>query len=123
MKKFNTLIESILEDLNSLEEFETEIEPTIVSYNEFKHFCKELDLIAELDKDMDMDSNNAIECSLYFMKQFDNDNKPVKFDFFNQYSRKYYNEHLELFNILKDYKKRHIVTLEGDTKSPEIIWG
>lgn len=123
MRKFNMMIESILEDLNSLEEYENEIEPKIVSYNEFKQFCKSLDIIAELDADLDMDSENAIECSLYFMKKFDNENKPVRFDFFNQHSRQYFNEHYSLFKALKDYKKHHIVTLEGDIKSPEIIWG
>jgi len=123
MKKFDMLIESILEDLNSLAEYESEIEPTVVSYNEFKQFCKGLDLIAELDSDLDVDSPNAIECSLYFMKKFDNENKPVKFDFFNQNSRSYYKEYIDLFKTLKDYKKRHIVTYDGNINSPEIIWG
>ena len=119
--KFDILYESIIDELNSLEDLETEVEQEYKSFNEFKQFCKRLDLIAELDQYTDTDKD--IECSLYFMKEFDTENKPVRFDFFNQNDIEYYKENYTIFDELINYKKHYIVTLSGEEKSPRIIWG
>lgn len=119
--KFDILYESIIDELNSLEDLETEVEQEYKSFNEFKQFCKRLDLIAELDQYTDTDK--VVECSLYFMKEFDTENKPVRFDFFNQNDIEYYKENHTIFDELSNYKKHYIVTLSGKEKSPRIIWG
>lgn len=119
--QFEMLYESVLAELNSLEEYENEIEPELKSFEEFKHFCKDLYIIAELDTEKL--SDKMIECSLYFMKETDSENKPVRFDFYNQQNPTYYQQYREIFDKLIDYKKHFIVTKDGQKTSPKIIWG
>jgi hypothetical protein len=80
-----------------------------------------MNLIAELDTEEL--SDKMIECSLYFMKETDSENKPVKFDFYNQNETSYYEQYQELFEKLIDFKKHFIVTRDGSKTSPKIIWG
>ena len=120
--KFTILYESIIDDLNSLEDLENEPKKEYKSYEEFRHFCKNNDLITKLDEEAD-DSDKVIECSLYFMNEKDTDNKPVRFDYYNQNVPEYYKQYHQLFDLMKDYKKHYIVTLDGKAGSKKIIWG
>lgn len=115
--KFDILYESIIDELNSLTELESDIEKEYKSFDEFKHFCKQLDLLAKMNNDKDED---VIECSLYFISA--NDKNPIRFDYLNQNDIKYYKENRILFEKLNDYKKHYIVTLAGEENSPRIIW-
>lgn len=109
MKKFNILAQQILHGDEYLE---------LRSFEEFRHFCGKLGLIAELETDY-LEQQKYIQASLYFMKQFEN-KKPVKFDYYNQDTTTY---NKELYDKLSDYKKHYRVTLDGTKDSPEIIWG
>lgn len=114
MKKFNILYEEIME--NSQKQ--------IKSFQEFRHFCKELNLIVELHKLDEQNQKNQkfLEASLFFMKKI-NDKAPVRFEFYNQFDQDYVSKHLEIFNELNKFKKQYLVTLDGTDKSPYVIWG
>lgn len=108
--KFDILFESVLDELNSLEDYETEPTKKLKSFNEFKHFVNKFDLICELDKE-DKNNQKAIECSLYFINQFDNEHNQVKFDYYNKIDQKYYYQYKNIFDQLEDFRKHYIVTL------------
>lgn len=115
MKKtqFKLLYEAILNELESAEEKQYK------SFNEFRHFCKNLDLIAELDKYTDTDT--VINCTLYFIDGYNKNKK--RFEYLNQSDINYYKKYSTVFNKLNSYKNLYIVTLDGSKDSPKIIWG
>ena len=118
---FKVLYEEIVKDIASLEEYETEPKLECRSFDEFKHFCKSLNLRCELSEN---DNNEKVqECSLYFMNEFDNDRNQIRFDYYNQIMPEYHRQFKDIFDKLNDYKKHYIVTLTGELKSPRIIWG
>lgn len=118
--KFDIIYENII---NSFNNTNNDInEKTYKSFEEFRQFCKQLDLIVELDKNLNK-SDKLIEASLYFMKEKDNDNKPIRFDYLDQLNNSYIKEYNNLFKELKDYKNKYIVTLTGKKDSPQVIWG
>lgn len=118
--KFDIIYENII---NSFNNTNNDInEKTYKSFEEFRQFCKQLDLIVELDKNLNK-SDKLIEASLYFMKEKDNDNKPIRFDYLDQLNNSYIKEYNKLFKELKDYKNKYIVTLSGKKDSPQVIWG
>ena len=118
--KFDIIYENII---NSFNNTNNDInEKTYKSFEEFRQFCKQLDLIVELDKNLNK-SDKLIEASLYFMKEKDNDNKPIRFDYLDQLNNSYIKEYNKLFKELKDYKNKYIVTLTGKKDSPQVIWG
>jgi len=122
--KFNVVYESILKDLNSLEDLEKEPVKEYKSYNEFKHFLNKYDLISQLDEEDNSSKNKKfIECSLYFANEYDNDHNLVKFDYYNKINQSYYLKYKEIFDKLEDYHKHYIVTLSGEKDSPKILWG
>lgn len=122
--KFDILYESILDDLNSLEEYETEQVKTIKSYNEFKHFLNKFNLISKLDEEDNSNKDNTvIECTLYFANEYDTEHNLVKFDYYNKITPSYYLKYKEIFDQLEDYHKHYIVTLSGEKDSPQILWG
>lgn len=57
------------------------------------------------------------------MKEIDNENKPVRFDFFNQNVNAYYLKYKDIFDALFEFQKYNIVTLTGKKTDPKIIWG
>lgn len=105
-RKFDILFESIVQQINSIDDEET---PEYKSFEEFKHFIKDFNIIAELDTESKNDK--VIECSLYFIDQFDGSNKPVKFDYYNQCDQNYYLKYKNIFDKLQEYHKKYIVTL------------
>lgn len=118
--KFDIIYENII---NSFNNTNNDInEKTYKSFEEFRQFCKQLDLIVELDKNLNK-SDKLIEASLYFMKEKDNDNKPIRFDYLDQLNNSYIKEYNKFFKELKDYKNKYIVTLTGKKDSPQVIWG
>ena len=118
--KFDIIYENII---NSFNNTNNDInEKTYKSFEEFRQFCKQLDLIVELDKNLNK-SDKLIEASLYFMKEKDNDNKPIRFDYLDQLNNSYIKDYNKLFKELKDYKNKYIVTLTGKKDSPQVIWG
>lgn len=118
--KFDIIYENII---NSFNNTNNDInEKTYKSFEEFRQFCKQLDLIVELDKNLNK-SDKLIEASLYFMKEKDNDNKPIRFDYLDQLNNSYIKEYNNIFKELKDYKNKYIVTLTGKKDSPQVIWG
>lgn len=118
--KFDIIYENII---NSFNNTNNDInEKTYKSFKEFRQFCKQLDLIVELDKNLNK-SDKLIEASLYFMKEKDNDNKPIRFDYLDQLNNSYIKEYNNIFKELKDYKNKYIVTLTGKKDSPQVIWG
>lgn len=118
--KFDIIYENII---NSFNNTNNDInEKTYKSFEEFRQFCKQLDLIVELDKNLNK-SDKLIEASLYFMKEKDNDNKPIRFDYLDQLNNSYIKEYNKLFKELKNYKNKYIVTLTGKKDSPQVIWG
>lgn len=118
--KFDIIYENII---NSFNNTNNDInEKTYKSFEEFRQFCKQLDLIVELNKNLNK-SDKLIEASLYFMKEKDNDNKPIRFDYLDQLNNSYIKEYNNIFKELKDYKNKYIVTLTGKKDSPHVIWG
>lgn len=120
MEKFNLLYENILNEYFNLNNND-KIEKKYKSFEEFRHFCKELDIIVKLNKYQNDDK--IIEASLYFLKEIDDNHKPIKFDYFNQMEQKYFKKYKNIFLKLQDYKKNNKVTLSGEKNSPEIFWG
>ena len=57
------------------------------------------------------------------MKETDTDNKPVRFDFFNKNQTSYYIKYKNIFDMLTDFQKHNLVTLNGKKTDPKIIWG
>lgn len=122
--QFDILYESILKDLNSLEEYESEPIKEVKSYTEFKHFLNKFDLISKLDEeDTSTKDKKVIECTLYFANKYDTDHNLVKFDYYNKVNPSYYLQYKELFDELEDYRKHYTVTLSGEKDSPQILWG
>lgn len=115
--KFDIIYENILTTLNN-----TEKNKTYKSFEEFRQFCKLLDLIVELDKNM-KDTDKLVEASLYFMKETDSDNKPIKFDYLDKLNNLYVNKYKDIFDKLSEYKNTYIVTISGKKDSPKILWG
>ena len=121
---FNIVYESILKELNSLEEFETNPIKEYKSFNEFKHFLNKYNLICKLDDEDDSNKDKKfIECSLYFANEYDTDHNLVKFDYYNKINQAYYLQYKEIFDDLENYHMHYIVTLSGEKESPEIMWG
>lgn len=121
--KFDILYESVLKELNSLEEYETEPVKELKSYEQFKHFLNKFDLISELDEEDKKNNQKVIECSLYFANQYDNDHNLIRFDYYNKVNPQYYLQYKEIFDQLEDFHKHYVVTLTGEKKSPQILWG
>jgi hypothetical protein len=116
---FNILYESILNDINA--STKDEVEKKYKSFDEFKHFCKELDLIVKLNELQEI--KNLIGCSLFLINEYDGQNKPKRFDFLNQCEPEYIKKYFNLFKTLNKYKQENIVTLNGKENSPIIVWG
>ena len=114
MKKFNLLYENILNEYFNLNNND-KIEKKYKSFDEFRHIIVKLNKYQNDDK--------IIEASLYFLKEIDDNHKPIKFDYFNQMEQKYFKKYKNIFLKLQDYKKNNKVTLSGEKNSPEIFWG
>ena len=114
MKKFDILYEEIME--NSKKQLK--------SFQQFRHFCKELDLSVELHNldEQNQNEQKFLEASLFFIKKI-NDKKPIRFEFYNQFDQDYVSQNIEIFNELNKFKKQYNVTLDGTNKTPYVIWG
>jgi hypothetical protein len=119
--QFNTLYESVMQDLDSLEEYEVEPILKLTSFEAFKHFCKNINLVTQLSEYSDDDK--VVGCSLYFKGLEDEFKQPVKFDYYAKENHQYYDELRDVFEKLEDYKKHYIVTLDGTKATPQVIWG
>ena len=113
---FNIVYEESLDALN-----EEKPKKEYTSFEVFRHFCKNNDLIAELDQNKDS-KNQYVNCLLYLMNEKDTDNKPVRFDFYSS-DKNYCDKYADIFDLLRDYKESHEVTVDGTEQSPKVLWG
>lgn len=119
--KFETLCESISNELISLEEYEMKPEISVVSLEEFKHFCKNIGILTELGEVSE--GAKVCDCKLFLADKFDESKNPIRFYYWNKQDKQYVKEYPKIFEALNDYKQFHTVTLDGTYKTPIIIWG
>lgn len=111
--RFTLLFESVMDVIE-----DESVQSDYTSFEVFRHFCAKYNLIAELDDNEDADKLR--ECSLYFMKETESDNKPKRFDYYDYQTNK---DYPDIVDALRDFKEGHRVTVDGTRNSPRVIWG
>lgn len=109
MKNFNIIFEQYMLNNNQQQQ-----KKEYRSLDEFRHFCDRLNLIVEPVNQ----SNISYIVKLYKFKN----NKKQFFDYYYKFNPHYYAQNKNIFEALKSYREKYIVTVDGTENSKKVLY-